>query len=270
MAFKPSYNIMDRDTHNALVNAFQTGGIAYTDDDGTVHKIADDYVNSGGGSSLPSVTSADEGKVLAVATTYTKGAPIVPEQTVTLDDEKNAVCANVNPDLFADETKVIAVVNGEEYQDVIREGEVYLSEGECFYLDDSIFYYNDEGEVGSQFNVALYVAVPQYGWAAEQNIMTISCSGMGYSVPTLNSSKLNHTYKEIVEALNNGVAIICQFIKKYTSPDFYDGAYIPVELIELAWEDEYYITLRNTKANISFGFSALDVDDELICTYIQS
>lgn len=67
MAFKPSYNIMDRDTHNALVNAFQTGGIAYTDDDGTVHKIADDYVNSGGGgSSLPSVTSADEGKVLAV------------------------------------------------------------------------------------------------------------------------------------------------------------------------------------------------------------
>ena len=49
MAFKPSYNIMDRDTHNALVNAFQTGGIAYTDDDGTVHKIADDYINGGGG-----------------------------------------------------------------------------------------------------------------------------------------------------------------------------------------------------------------------------
>ena len=66
MAFKPSYNIMDRDTHNALVNAFRTGGIAYTDDDGTVHKIADDYINSGGGSSLPSVTSADAGKVLAV------------------------------------------------------------------------------------------------------------------------------------------------------------------------------------------------------------
>ena len=67
MAFKPSYNIMDRDTHNALVNAFQTGGIAYTDDDGTVHKIADDYVNaSGGGSDLPVVTEADAGKVLAV------------------------------------------------------------------------------------------------------------------------------------------------------------------------------------------------------------
>lgn len=67
MAFKPSYNIMDRDTHNALVNAFKTGGIAYTDDDGTVHKISDDYVNaSGGGSDLPEVTSADAGKVLAV------------------------------------------------------------------------------------------------------------------------------------------------------------------------------------------------------------
>ena len=51
MAFKPSYNIMDRDTHNALVNAFKTGGIAYTDDDGTVHKIADDYINGGGGGS---------------------------------------------------------------------------------------------------------------------------------------------------------------------------------------------------------------------------
>ena len=66
MAFKPSYNIMDRDTHNALVNAFQTGGIAYTDDDGTVHKISDDYVNASGGSDLPSVTEADAGKVLAV------------------------------------------------------------------------------------------------------------------------------------------------------------------------------------------------------------
>ena len=49
MAFKPSYNIMDRDTHNALVNAFKTGGIGYTDDDGSVHKIADDYVSGGGG-----------------------------------------------------------------------------------------------------------------------------------------------------------------------------------------------------------------------------
>ncbi len=66
MAFKPSYNIMDRDTHNTLVNAFKTGGIAYTDDDGTVHKIADDYINASGGSDLPEVTSADEGKVLAV------------------------------------------------------------------------------------------------------------------------------------------------------------------------------------------------------------
>ena len=150
-------------------------------------------LNASGGSSLPSVTSADEGKVLAVATTYTKGVAIVPQQTVTLADEKNGVCANANIELFTDDTKAIAVVNGEEYQGVIREGGVYISESEGFYLDDSIFYYNDEGEIGSQFNVALYVAVPQYGWAAENRVLIVN----------LVDDVADKTWNEIKSALDN-------------------------------------------------------------------
>lgn len=49
MAFTPSYNILDKDTHNALVEALKSGGIGYTEADGTVHKISDTYASGGGG-----------------------------------------------------------------------------------------------------------------------------------------------------------------------------------------------------------------------------
>ena len=48
MAFIPSNNILDKDTHNMLVKSFVDGGIGYTEDDGTVHKISGDYVEGGG------------------------------------------------------------------------------------------------------------------------------------------------------------------------------------------------------------------------------
>lgn len=54
MAFTPSYNILDKDTHNTLVDALKSGGIGYTEADGTVHKISGDYVEGGGsGSNSP-------------------------------------------------------------------------------------------------------------------------------------------------------------------------------------------------------------------------
>ena len=49
MAFTPSYNILDKDTHNTLVEALKSGGIGYTEADGTVHKISDTYASGGGG-----------------------------------------------------------------------------------------------------------------------------------------------------------------------------------------------------------------------------
>lgn len=64
MAFIPSNNILDKDTHNMLVKSFVNGGIGYTEDDGTVHKISGDYVESG--SSLPEVSADDNGDVLTV------------------------------------------------------------------------------------------------------------------------------------------------------------------------------------------------------------
>lgn len=67
MAFNPSYNILDKDTHNTLVEALKSGGIGYTEADGTVHKISGDYVEGGGGgSSLPEVSADDNGDVLTV------------------------------------------------------------------------------------------------------------------------------------------------------------------------------------------------------------
>ena len=49
MAFKPSNNLLDKDTHNMLVEALKTGGIGYTEADGTVHKISDTYGGGGTG-----------------------------------------------------------------------------------------------------------------------------------------------------------------------------------------------------------------------------
>lgn len=75
MAFTPSYNILDKDTHSTLVEALKSGGIGYTEADGTVHKISDTYA-SGGGSSLPEVTSDDNGDVLTVVSgEWAKAAP---------------------------------------------------------------------------------------------------------------------------------------------------------------------------------------------------
>lgn len=70
MAFKPSYNIMDRDTHNALVNAFKTGGIGYTDDDGTVHKLADDYVSGAAENKLLFISSTIENDTETLSMTW--------------------------------------------------------------------------------------------------------------------------------------------------------------------------------------------------------
>ena len=77
MAFEPSYNILDKDTHNTLVEALKSGGIGYTEADGTVHKISGDYVEGGGGgSSLPEVSADDNGDVLTVVEgEWAKAAP---------------------------------------------------------------------------------------------------------------------------------------------------------------------------------------------------
>ena len=58
MAFEPSYNILDKDTHNMVVEAFKSGGIGYTEADGTVHKISDTYASGGGGGKTPLFTVA--------------------------------------------------------------------------------------------------------------------------------------------------------------------------------------------------------------------
>ncbi len=58
MAFEPSYNILDKDTHNMVVEAFKSGGIGYTDADGTVHKISGEYVAGGAGGEYNAVLKA--------------------------------------------------------------------------------------------------------------------------------------------------------------------------------------------------------------------
>lgn len=75
MAFTPSNNILDKDTHNMLVKSFVNGGIGYTEVDGTVHKISGDYIEDDS-PSLPEVSADDNGDVLTVVEgEWAKAAP---------------------------------------------------------------------------------------------------------------------------------------------------------------------------------------------------
>lgn len=71
MAFNPSYNILDKDTHNTLVEALKSGGIGYTEADGTVHKISDTYASGGGGGTGGGFDAIIKGEQVDEAWVYT-------------------------------------------------------------------------------------------------------------------------------------------------------------------------------------------------------
>lgn len=108
-------------------------------------------------------------------------------------------------------------------------------------------------------------------WAATEKILVINCTNFDGSEPTLNSSKLNYTYKEIAEAINSGAAIILQFSNPYSSPSYKDGNICSAIFItEMSWDETYYIMMYNISAEQAYTFSADTIDDELLLTYMGS
>lgn len=78
-----------------------------------------DYSNAGQtGSGLPTVTSADAGKVLTVQSVTEKGAVIAAEQTVTLEDGKtvaSGTITNVDTSLMTDGATLLVNIDDVEY-----------------------------------------------------------------------------------------------------------------------------------------------------------
>ena len=121
----------------------------------------------GGGGGLPAVTSDDVGKGLSVQTVYTKGAVIVPEQTVTIIDG-NASVVGANASLFVNGTICVVDVNDEEGVLTIDDnGEIFSVDDAGFYLDDGEINVGADYVDNTKLTVALYVANISYQWAAD-------------------------------------------------------------------------------------------------------
>lgn len=123
---------------------------------------------------LPTASASNLGETLTVVKSYTKGAVIVPEQTVTIEDMEAG--AELTPSsnwatLFVEDATVIGVIDGTEYMGVVMQGDGNL------YVplnDDTFEFYNDPdtdkymlwANETDTYTVSLYVAQATYGWDA--------------------------------------------------------------------------------------------------------
>ena len=136
-----------------------------------VHKLDPKYYDTG----MPAASAENEGQALVSTKKYTKGATVVPEQTVTTVGDE-AELDGLVPSLVSDNQSYIVVVDGNEYT-----GVAYRDEANHEYIlelnDDNnnyevIFSYTDGGTFGAwflgnvytEYTVAIYVAEPFYSW----------------------------------------------------------------------------------------------------------
>lgn len=131
---------------------------------------------SGGGSGLPSVTSADLGKTLDVQKIPHESTTVIaPEQNCTeYDEEMGVIIPNFDAALFTDGTGVFWTVNSETFYGVVGDGGVGVFNTEQF--SNIHIYYDPEtqkayvgGEtLDSEFitsaTVKVVVADYSYGW----------------------------------------------------------------------------------------------------------
>ena len=122
----------------------------------------------GAGGGLPAPTASDVGKTLTVGSTPTKGAVIVPEQTLEGTGDYVPVSDGV-PSLFTVGTSVIATINNEDYFGVVTEEDSvpivsWVTDDGSYLFDifDGVFEFL--GPPDMTCTVSLYVSALEYAW----------------------------------------------------------------------------------------------------------
>lgn len=121
---------------------------------------------SGGGSSLPAVTSADNGKGLSVQGTPVAGAVIVPEQTAAYDDYSESwLLTNCNTELFTEDATVLLTID--DHSEVCT----------VFAEDGHITATFSDGSGGIGYNNG-----DMYAWATDgPDTLSVSCTLASYT-----------------------------------------------------------------------------------------
>ena len=128
----------------------------------------------GGGGSFPTPTAADVGSALTVQKVPVQGATIVPEQTITLDEDFTALLTSVEDyqTMFISGAEVFAVVDGESYYSRVV-GNLFLEFGDGRFQmcveDGHLLFFDDFGEASTVACYAAgyayeYVLDPYVGW----------------------------------------------------------------------------------------------------------
>lgn len=159
----------------------------------------------GGGSGLPTPTEEDVGKTMMVQANYTKGACIVPEQTVTTVYDSEAECciaplSNVDSSVVPPEfSPAIMVIDGvETVAEITNIGPNWnCPNGELPCFNNWGGGEFDTEEAGTH-TVALYLAVVSYTWvpAYPRIVATLTDLNTGYT---------DKTWNEIREAMYAGI-----------------------------------------------------------------
>lgn len=211
--------------------------------------------SGGGGSSLPSITADDVGKVLVAGSTG--GAVIVPEQTVTTENDY-VVITNADLSLFKGGTTVIATINGNDYVGVVNGDDdpynyVELDFGDGYEhgfavtsIDDTdlFIFFSPSGTYSVSLNVA------EYGWVA------------GYPMPLVchvdnDTGNLDVTWQEVHDALAIGRIVNAVWV---SSPD---GVTTWQLISTRVFNNDYQVAYRSN-TYVWFWFSN-DPNGNLLC-----
>jgi hypothetical protein len=151
---------------------------------------------------LPSITDADDGKILTVEVTKGKGAVIVPEQSVNVGMGAPTQLSNTVDDLFVEGAKVIMTVDGVEYAATVEDvggtvRAVYDVDGNSLHIisftkaNASGSHVKIDGPKGTH-TVSVNIEDSNAGWVAQ--------TPSGALVVTDTDGTLDKTWQEIHDA----------------------------------------------------------------------